>query len=139
MPPGAGFRYNPGPGTRRAVGHTHHYPAFDRLAEPYRSLALLMYDLQLVSSLRWQDQRAADDYSTAHPLDPPGWYPLATVHQILENDRQRLAQVRQHMSGVAPKTRNALICLINSSMNRVLIDAVLAGDRIRRIMKDGVE
>jgi hypothetical protein len=75
-----------------------------------------MYDLAVISSLRWQDQNAAEEYNNAHPLDPPGWYPLTTVHQILENDRQRLALVRQHISGVAPEARNALIYLTNSRM-----------------------
>ena len=109
------FAYTPIPGlVDQLITRPATVPAFDRLAEPYRSLALLMYDLQLVSSLRLQDQQAAEDFSTAHPLDPPGWYPLTTVHQILENDRQRLAQVRQHMSGVLPRTKDALVYLLNS-------------------------
>ena len=112
----SGFRYTPVPGLADQLATPITIPAFDRLAEPYRSLALLMYDLELIGRLRQQDQQAADDYSTSHPLDPPGWYPLATVHQILENDRQRLALVRQHMSGVSPETRSALIYLLISRM-----------------------
>jgi len=114
-----GFRYTtiPGLANQLATPITLSIaPAFERLAEPYRSLALLMYDLAMVSNLRWQDQLAADEYSIAHPLDPPGWYPLTTVHQILENDRQRLDQVRQHITGASPETRNALMYLINSRM-----------------------
>lgn len=114
-----GFRYTPIPGLADqlvTLTTLPLVPAFDRLAEPYRSLALLMYDLAVVGSLRWQDQLAADDYSTAHPLDPPGWYPLTTVHQILENDRQRMALVRQHITGVSLDARNALMYLISSRM-----------------------
>lgn len=88
-------------------------PAFDRLGEPYRSLALLMNDLYVVNSLHWQEQQAAEDESAAHPLSPPGWYPLTMVHRILENDRQRLKLVRQHISGVSLKTKDALIYLSN--------------------------
>jgi len=111
-----GFRYTTIPGLADQLATPITIPAFERLAEPYRSMALLMFDLAVVSNLRWQDQRAADDNSIAHPLDPPGWYPLTTVHQILETDRQRLALVRQSMSGIAPETRNALMYLINNRM-----------------------
>jgi len=112
-----GFRYTPvqGLADQLATPITITISAFDRLAEPYRSMALLTSDLWLAGNLRWQDQRAADDYIAAHPLDPPGTYPLTTIHQILENDRQRLAQVRQHISGVSPEARNALMYLINST------------------------
>jgi hypothetical protein len=111
-----GFRYSPIQGLADPLATPITSPTLDRLAEPYRSMALLMSDLGVVGNLRGQDQKAADDYSAAHPLDPPGWYPLATVHQILESDRQRLALVRQHISGVSPEARDALICLINSRM-----------------------
>lgn len=111
-----GFRYTLVAGLAEQLATPIFIPAFDRLAEPYRSLALLTYDLQLAGNLRWQDQRAADEYIAAHPLDPPGSYPLATIRQILENDRKRLALVRQHISGVSPEVRNALMYLINSRM-----------------------
>jgi len=111
-----GFRYTPIPGLVDQLATPIFIPASDRLAEPYRSMALLMSDLAVVSNLRQKEQLAADDYSIAHPLDPPGWYPLATVHQILENDRQRLAQVRQHITGASPEARDALIYLINIRM-----------------------
>lgn len=107
------FAYTPIPGlVDQLATNQVNIPDFDRLEEPYRSLALLMYDLELVGSLRRQDQQAADDYSAAHPLNPPGWYPLTTVHQILENDRQRRALVRQHISGISPEAKKALISLI---------------------------
>ena len=111
-----GFRYTPIPGLVEQLATPIFIPAFNRLAEPYRSMALLMYDLTLVSNLRLKDQLAADVDSAAHPLDPPGWYPLATVHQILENDRQRLAQVRQHITGGSPEARDALLYLFNIRM-----------------------
>ena len=89
---------------------------FDKLAEPYKSLALLMEDLSLVGNLRWQDQQDTEAYIAANPLNPPRWYPLASVHQILENNRQRLLLVRQHMSGVSPKAQDALIYLLSQSL-----------------------
>lgn len=89
---------------------------FDKLDEPYKSLALLMHDLSLVGSLRWQDQQDAEAYINANPLNPPRWYPLSTVHQILENNRQRLSSVRQHMAGVSPNTKDALMYLLFNRM-----------------------
>jgi hypothetical protein len=107
------FAYTPIPGLiDQLTTRPEITPAFDRLGEPYKSLALLMYDIQLVSSLRWQDQQAADEYSSSHPLNPPGWYPLTIVHQIVDSDRRRLELVRQHISGVPTEAKNALMCLV---------------------------
>ncbi|MGE0919352.1 hypothetical protein [Trichlorobacter lovleyi] len=111
------FIYTPIPGLiDQLVTKPTFAPTVEKLAEPYKSLALLMYDLGLVSSLRWQDQQDVDAYITANPLNPPRWYSLASVYQILENNRQRLNLVRQHMSGVSPQTQNALIYLLSHSL-----------------------
>jgi hypothetical protein len=111
------FAYTPIPGLiDQLVTKPTSIPAFDKLEEPYKSLALLMYDLKLVGNLRWQDQHDADAYIEANPLNPPRWLPLATVHQILENNRQRLSLVRQHITGVSPNTKDALIYLLNPNM-----------------------
>lgn len=91
------------------------FPAYDRLLEPYKSLALLMTDLGMIESLRWQDQQVVEDYNNANPLTPPRWYSLASVHQILEKNRQRYAVVHQHISGVSPEAQDALIYLLRGN------------------------
>lgn len=107
------FVYTPIPGLiDQLVVKPTVIPQFDKLAEPYKSLALLMYDLSMIGDLRWQDQNDAEADLIANPANPPRWYPLAAVHRILENNRQRLSLVRQHMSGVSPKTKDALIYLL---------------------------
>ena len=109
------FRYTPVPGLDDQLVDTPASNAtFDSLAEPYKSLVLLMGDLGTAGNLYWQDQRDADADLTAHPLNPPRWYPLATVHQILENNRQRLSLIRQHISGVSPQARDALTSLLGA-------------------------
>jgi hypothetical protein len=89
-------------------------PAFDRLVEPYRSLALLAYDLQVAAELRRQDIQAAEAYSTTQPLEPPGWYRLSEVYQIQEQHRQRMGAIRQQIVGTSPAAREAMIGLVNS-------------------------
>lgn len=91
------------------------FPSFDKLLEPYRSLALLMNDLVMIENLRWQDQQVVEAYNNANPLNPPRWYPLASVHQILEKYRQRLILVRKHISGISPETQDALIYLLKGN------------------------
>lgn len=90
-------------------------PQFDRLAEPYKSLALLTYDLILISRLYWQEQQDAETALEANQTDPPRWHPLATVRQISENNRQRLALARRHISGVSPEAKDALIYLVHEN------------------------
>ncbi|HML79296.1 hypothetical protein [Geobacter sulfurreducens] len=90
-------------------------PQFDKLAEPYKSLALLMYDLTLISRLYLQEQQDAETALEANQTDPPRWYPLATVRQISENNRQRLALARRHISGVSPEAKDALIYLVHEN------------------------
>ncbi|QSV46019.1 hypothetical protein [Geobacter benzoatilyticus] len=112
-----GFAYTPVAGLiDQLVSKPTVIPQFDKLGEPYKSLALLMYDLNLISNLRWQDQQDADTALEANSLNPQRWYPLATVRQILENNYQRWDLVRQHMSGLSPEAKNALIYL--GSYNR---------------------
>lgn len=112
-----GFAYTPVAGLiDQLVSKPTVIPQFDKLGEPYKSLALLMYDLNLISNLRWQDQQDADAALEANSLNPQCWYPLATVRQILENNYQRWDLVRQHMSGLSPEAKNALIYL--GSYNR---------------------
>lgn len=90
-------------------------PQFDKLAEPYKSLALLTYDLILISRLYWQEQQDAETALEANQTDPPRWHPLATVRQISENNRQRLALARRHISGVSPEAKDALIYLVHAN------------------------
>ena len=108
------FSYTPVPGLGdQLVAESTTIYTFDKLVEPYKSLALLMYDLSLIGSLRWQDQQDTEAYITANPSNPPRWYPLANVHQILEKDRQRQTLVRQHISGVSSETKDALLYLLS--------------------------
>ncbi|BBA69296.1 hypothetical protein YM18_0748 [Geobacter sulfurreducens] len=90
-------------------------PQFDKLAEPYKSLALLTYDLILISRLYWQEQQDAETALEANQTNPPRWHPLATVRQISENNRQRLALARRHISGVSPEAKDALIYLVHEN------------------------
>jgi hypothetical protein len=98
------FTYVPIPGLIDQVSAKPIIPAFEKLLEPYKSIAMLSFDLSLIRSIR------SDEQIIAQNIDPT---PLAAFYQIQNNERQRLAQVRQHISGVSTSTSNTLICLLS--------------------------
>lgn len=106
------FVYTPIPGLFDQVVSKPMTPAFDQLGEPYKSIALLEYDLKLINSISWQEQTAAEYSYFAEPQNPQRWLPLASVYQLQDNNRQRLSLVRQHMSGLLPEAKSALIGLL---------------------------
>jgi hypothetical protein len=78
-------------------------PKFDRLDEPYKSLALLSFDLNLIRSIRSEEQTVAQN---TNPI------PLSAYNQIQNNERQRLAQVRQHITETSAETSSTMIYLL---------------------------
>lgn len=79
-------------------------PTYDKLGEPYKSIALLAFDVSLINSLRVEDYRNAEAM-------PDGRLSMATMNIVQENHRRRLNEVRGHISGVPSNTSDALIYL----------------------------
>ena len=97
------FTYVPIPGLIDQVSTKPIIPAFEKLLEPYKSIAMLSFDLSLIRSIR------SDEQFIAQSMNPT---PLASYYQIQNNERQKLALVRQHISGTSTATTNALINLL---------------------------
>ena len=107
------FKYTPIAGlVDQLINKPIAIPAFDQLLEPYKSLAFLEYDLSLVSILKAEKQAAAEDAYLADPQNPQRWIPMATVYQLSQNHRQRLAAIRQNISGVTYDTKEAYMRLL---------------------------
>jgi hypothetical protein len=83
-------------------------PTYDKLGEPYKSIALLAFDVSLIGNLMFEERSAAE------VATPDGRLPIAVMNKIQDNQRKRLNEVRNHISGVPSKTSDALIYLSNS-------------------------
>lgn len=106
------FIYSPIAGLADQVISQPALPQFDKLAEPYKSLVLLTYDLSLISRIRKQEQTTIEEAYLANPANPQRWIPFSSVTQILSNDWQRASLVRQHISGASQQTKDSLIYLL---------------------------
>lgn len=107
------FRYTPITGLiDLLVNKPTVIPSFDQLLEPYKSLALLEFDLSLIDRLKGEELWAAEEAYLANPLNPQRWLPMTTAYQLSQNHRQRLASVRQNISGASSDTKEAYIRLL---------------------------
>lgn len=113
------FMYTPIPGLIDQVANKPITPEFDKLLEPYKSIALLWYDVTLTRYISRQElQRLENEYLSSQD-NPQRWIPFETYYRMVEDDRNRLALIQKNISGVSKEAKQALIYLLAPFMNTI--------------------
>lgn len=107
---GTHFSYQAIPELAAGVDNPPVQPQLDLLADPYRSLAALGYDITLMAKLNSQDQIAAENAAGG---DTPRWLSLVTVADLARKAQTRRNEIRQRIGGLSEAEREAFLAILS--------------------------
>jgi len=111
LPQKAQYSYSSIPGLTSGGTTSPVQPLFDQLSGAYMAQAKLQYDMALTQQLNNHDNTVAEDVSAAN--FPPQWISLSTAASLKRTFMTRRRDVRNRMSGISEKEKDAFITISN--------------------------